>query len=42
VINLPNHTTTTTILWPFVLDYPGELVAEETFTQSAILIIIQP
>jgi len=26
--------TTTTVLWPFVLDYPGEPVAEETFTHS--------
>jgi len=25
---------TTTILWPFVLDYPGEPVSEETFTHS--------
>ena len=25
-------TTTTTILWPFVRDYPGEPVPEETFT----------
>ena len=24
-------TTATTILWPFVRDYPGELVPEETF-----------
>jgi len=28
VINLPNHTTTTTVLWPFVRDYPGGSVAE--------------
>jgi len=27
-------TTTTTVLWPFVWDYPGEPVPEETFTQS--------
>jgi len=27
------HTiTTTTVLWPFVRDYPGEPVAEETLT----------
>ena len=25
-------TTTTTVLWPFVWDYPGEPVPEETFT----------
>jgi len=25
-------TTTTTVLWPFVRDYPGELVPEETLT----------
>jgi len=25
-------TTTTTVLWPFVRDYPGEPVPEETFT----------
>jgi len=35
-------TTTTTILQPFVRDYPGEPVPEETFTHSPILIIIQP
>jgi len=29
-----NTTTTATILPPFVLDYPGELVPEETFTHS--------
>jgi len=29
-------TTTTTVLRPFVWDYPGELVPEETFTQSHI------
>jgi len=23
---------TTTVLWPFVRDYPGELVPEETLT----------
>jgi len=33
--------TTTTVLWPFVRDYTGELVPEETFTHSPILIIIQ-
>ena len=26
------RTTTTTVLWPFVRDYPGEPVPEETFT----------
>jgi len=26
--------TTTTVLWPFVQDYLGELVPEETFTHS--------
>jgi len=26
--------TTTIILWPFVRDYPGELVPKETFTHS--------
>jgi len=31
----------TTILWPFVWDYLGEPVPEETFTHSPILIIIQ-
>jgi len=25
-------TTTTTVLWPFVRDYPGEPVPEETLT----------
>jgi len=34
-------TPTTTILWPFVRDYPGEPVPEGTFTHSPILIIIQ-
>jgi len=30
----PRHVlTTTTVLWPFVQDYPGEPVPEETFTQ---------
>ena len=24
--------TTTTVLWPFVQDYPGEPIPEETFT----------
>ena len=33
-------TTTTTILRPFVQDYPGEPVPEETFTHSPVLIII--
>jgi len=29
------HTATTTIdLWPFVWDYPGEPVPEETFTHT--------
>jgi len=32
----------TTVLWPFVRDYPGDPVPEETFTYSPILIIIQP
>jgi len=27
-------TTTTTVLWPFIRDYPGEPVPEETFTHS--------
>jgi len=27
----PSTTTTTIVLWPFVLDYPGEPVPEETF-----------
>jgi len=27
-----NNNNTTIILWPFVRDYPGELVREETFT----------
>jgi len=35
-------TTTTTVVWPFARDYPSELVPEETFTHSPILIIIQP
>jgi len=35
-------TTTTTVLQPFVRDYLGEPVPEETFTHSPILIIIQP
>jgi len=35
-------TTTTTILRPFVRDYPGDPVPEETFNHSHILIIIQP
>ena len=29
-----NNNTTTTVLWPFVWDYPGELVPEETLTHS--------
>jgi len=29
---LPGHTTTTTVLRPFVRDYSGELVPEETLT----------
>jgi len=36
VVNLLNvnrtHTHTTVVLWPFVLDYPGEPVPEETLT----------
>jgi len=28
----PTTTTTTTVLQPFVRDYPGELVPEETLT----------
>jgi len=35
-------TTTTTVLRPFVRDYLGEPVPEETFAHSPILIIIQP
>jgi len=35
-------TTTTTVLRPFVPDYPGEPVPVETFTRSPILIIVQP
>jgi len=35
-------TTTTAIWWPFVQDYLGEPIPEETFTHSLILIIIQP
>jgi len=35
-------TTNTTVLRPFVWDYPGEPVPEDTFTHSPILIIIQP
>jgi len=27
-------TTTSAVLWPFVRDYPGEPVREETFTHS--------
>jgi len=30
-------TTTTTVLWPFVRDHPGEPVPEETFTQTQIV-----
>jgi len=33
-INFLHRTTTTTVLWPFVWVYPGELVPEETFTHS--------
>ena len=33
---------TTNVLWPFVVDYPGEPVPEETFTHSPVVIIIQP
>jgi len=29
-------TTTTTVLWPFVQDYPGELGPEETFTWKTL------
>jgi len=25
------HTTSTTVLWPFVWDHPGELVPEQNF-----------
>ena len=39
--SLPGATnTTTTTLRPFVQDYPGELVPEETLAHSPILIII--
>jgi len=34
--------TTTTILQPFVWDYPGEPVLEETFAHSPILVINLP
>jgi len=34
--------TTTTVLQLFVQDYPGELVPEETFTHSSVLIIVRP
>jgi len=34
--------TATTVLQPFIRDYPGEPVPEETYTHSPILIIIQP
>jgi len=27
-----NNNTTTTVLWPFIRDYTGELVPEETLT----------
>jgi len=29
-----HYNITTTVLWPFVQDYPRELEPEETFTQS--------
>jgi len=32
------HTTTATVLWPFVWDYPGELVPEETLTDTNSLL----
>jgi len=35
-------TTTIAVLRPIVWDYLGELVPEETFTHSPVLIIIQP
>jgi len=34
IMNIPNTITTTTVLWPFVRDYPGEAVSEETFTHE--------
>jgi len=34
--------TTTTILWPFVWDYPYEPVPEETFSHLPILTINHP
>jgi len=35
------HKTTTTVLWPFVRDYPGEPVSEKNTHPPTILIIIQ-
>jgi len=35
--SLSATTTTTTVLWPFVQDYPRELIPEETFTHSHLL-----
>jgi len=38
----PTHVTTvTTVLWPTVLDYPGEPVPEETFTHSHLTLLVQ-
>jgi len=34
IILLLTTTITTIILWPFVQDYPGKPVPEETFTHS--------
>jgi len=33
--NEQNNKTTITILWPFVRDYPGEPVPEETLTHPS-------
>jgi len=30
-LNLENHSHTTTVLWPFFRDYPGEPVPEDYF-----------
>jgi len=30
------YNTTTTALWPFVRDYPGQLVPEETLTTQSL------
>jgi len=39
--NGKTHTTTTTALWPFVWDYPGEMVPEGTLTHPPTILIIQ-